>query len=198
MLSVDSLSYTYKGSTVPVVTNLSFEALKNEIVLLKGSNGSGKSTIINILGKLLKPQKGTKIVLTENETVGVVFQDPSVQILFDTVEEDIGFVLENYNVPNEQWSGRIENALELVDLFGKEKENPKHFSIGQKQRVAIAGMLALKPQLLLLDEPTAMLDPDGKIAVRRIIQELAEQGKIIVIASNDPEDFSIATKVISL
>ncbi|MDR0950145.1 MAG: energy-coupling factor ABC transporter ATP-binding protein, partial [Candidatus Ancillula sp.] len=129
---------------------------------------------------------------------GVVFQDPTMQILFDTVQEDIEFILSNYNVPKKEWEERIKLALDQVGMEGREKENPLTYSGGQKQRIAIAGMLALHPDYLIFDEASAHLDIEGKELFRKIVKKEASLGRGVIIVTNDPNEFDLADKNINL
>jgi energy-coupling factor transport system ATP-binding protein len=170
--------------------NLSIE--QGEFVAILGHNGSGKSTLAKHLNALLFPSEGSVWVdgmdtlqeenhLAIRKNAGMVFQNPDNQIIGQIVEEDVGFGPENLGVPTEQIWERVEESLKAVGMYKYRKKSPNKLSGGQKQRVSIAGVLAMHPKCIILDEPTAMLDPNGRREVIRAVRALNDVEKITVI-----------------
>lgn len=174
------------------VNNVSFDINKGEFVAILGHNGSGKSTLAKHFNAILYPSEGTLYVggmdtsKSENlwdvrKTVGMVFQNPDNQIIGQVVEEDVGFGPENLGVPTKEIWERVEESLKAVGMNEFRHKSPNRLSGGQKQRVSIAGVLAMHPQCIVLDEPTAMLDPVGRKEVIRSVRALNDVEKITVI-----------------
>lgn len=174
------------------VNDVSFKIAPGEFVAILGHNGSGKSTLAKHLNAILYPTEGTLFVDGKDtndlknlwdirRNVGMVFQNPDNQIIGQVVEEDVGFGPENLGVPtNEIWE-RVEESLKAVGMYEFRKKSPNRLSGGQKQRVSIAGVLAMHPKCIVLDEPTAMLDPVGRKEVIRSVRALNDVEKITVI-----------------
>ena len=174
------------------VDGVNLDIKAGDFVAILGHNGSGKSTLAKHLNALLHPTEGTVFVdgkdvkQPENvwdvrQTAGMVFQNPDNQIIGQVVEEDVGFGPENLGVPtNEIWE-RVEESLKAVDMYEYRKHSPNKLSGGQKQRVSIAGVLAMHPKCIILDEPTAMLDPDGRKDVIRAARALNDVEKVTII-----------------
>ncbi len=192
MISVENVKYTYDGAETQALRGVSFDIERGEFVAIVGRNGSGKSTVAKLLNALLIPEEGTVRIdgmdtIDEERTldirkkVGVVFQNPDNQIVTTVVEEDVGFGPENLGIPTEQIIRRVHDALEAVDMLSYAKSAPHMLSGGQKQRIAIAGMLAIEPEVLVLDEATAMLDPLGRKKIIDIVNELHSKRGITVI-----------------
>jgi cobalt/nickel transport system ATP-binding protein len=164
-------------------------------VVLLGPNGAGKSTLFLHLNGLFLPQKGKVRVLNQEITirtekwvkskVGLVFQDPDDQVFSATVKEDVAFGPFNMNLPEDQVEKRVKEALQAVQMVKYGDKLPYHLSHGQKKRVAIAGVLAMQPEVILLDEPTGYLDPKSKETLLNILNNLHQQGTTIVIATHD-------------
>ena len=174
------------------VNDVSFEVKPGEFVAILGHNGSGKSTLARHINALLVPEEGTMYVdgidTSEKDMVwevrkraGMVFQNPDNQIVQNVVEEDVGFGPENIGVPTKKSWERVEESLKKVGMLHERKSSPNHLSGGQKQRVAIAGILAMHPKCIILDEPTAMLDPNGRKEVIRAVRALNDVEGITVI-----------------
>ncbi len=174
------------------VNDVSFSVKKGEFVAVLGHNGSGKSTLAKHLNAILYPTEGTVFVDGKDtheeknlwdvrETVGMVFQNPDNQIIGQVVEEDVGFGPENLGVPTKEIWERVEESLRAVGMYEYRKKSPNRLSGGQKQRVSIAGVLAMHPKCIVLDEPTAMLDPIGRKEVIRAVRALNDVEKITVI-----------------
>ena len=174
------------------ISHLNFTIEEGSFVCVLGHNGSGKSTLAKLFNALQIPTEGCVIisgmdsreeanVFPIREKVGMVFQNPDNQIIASVVEEDVGFGPENIGVPTEEIWKRVADALEAVNMEAYRLKSPNHLSGGQKQRVAIAGTLAMEPKTIVLDEPTAMLDPSGRAEVIRSIRELNQKNGITII-----------------
>lgn len=170
--------------------NLSVEP--GQFISILGHNGSGKSTFAKHINTLLTPSEGTLFVDGMNtaddeytfairQTAGMVFQNPDNQIIASVVEEDVAFGPENIGVPTEEIWERVEKSLKMVGMYKYREHSPNRLSGGQKQRVAIAGVMAMEPKCIILDEPTAMLDPDGRAEVLRAVHTLNREKGITVI-----------------
>ena len=171
---------------------VSAEVKRGEFVAVLGANGCGKSTLAKHFNAILLPESGTVLVEgmdTKDEdkiydirqTVGMVFQNPDNQIVATVVEEDVAFALENMGVPPEEIRKRVDDALKAVGMYEYRAQAPHRLSGGQKQRIAIAGVIAMMPRCVVLDEPTAMLDPQGRREVMSVVRELNRKYGITVI-----------------
>ena len=174
------------------VRDVSLDIREGEFVAILGHNGSGKSTLAKHMNALLLPTEGTIWIggmdsrdedhlWDIRQTAGMVFQNPDNQIIASVVEEDVGFGPENIGVPTEEIWKRVDECLKAVGMTAYRKKSPNRLSGGQKQRVAIAGVMAMEPKCIVLDEPTAMLDPNGRREVIRTVRELNRQKGITVI-----------------
>lgn len=192
---LDNVTYSYNINDthrVDAVKNLSLHIEEGTFVALVGHNGSGKSTLAKLLNGLLLPTAGT-VKIFGNSTldgekifdirkdVGMVFQNPDNQMIASIVEDDIAFGPENLGIERKEIIRRVEWALDKVGMLEYRKRTPFKMSGGQKQRLAIAGVLAIMPKILVLDESTAMLDPQGRSEVLKVAHELNKQEKITVI-----------------
>lgn len=185
--------------------NLDIQA--GDFVAILGHNGSGKSTLAKHLNALLYPTEGTVFVdgkdvkQPENiwdvrQTAGMVFQNPDNQIIGQVVEEDVGFGPENLGVPTKEIWERVEESLKAVGMYQYRKHSPNKLSGGQKQRVSIAGVIAMHPKCIILDEPTAMLDPNGRREVIRAARALNQvEGITIILITHYMEEVIYADKV---
>ena len=213
ILEFQNVSFRYEGSSekeqLPfAVRDVSFSVKKGDFVAILGHNGSGKSTLAKLSNSILLPESGKVLVNgmdTADEslsydirrTVGVVFQNPDNQIVASVVEEDVAFGPENLGVPPEEIRKRVDNALKAVGMYEYRKHEPHKLSGGQKQRVAIAGMIAMLPECIVLDEPTAMLDPRGRKEVMDTILKLnREMGMTVVFITHFMEEAVRASRVI--
>lgn len=181
---------------------------KGEFIAILGHNGSGKSTLAKHLNAILYPTEGTVVVdgldTAQEEHVwdirrkaGMVFQNPDNQIIGQVVEEDVGFGPENMGLKTEEIWQRVEESLKAVGIYELRKKSPNRLSGGQKQRVSIAGVLAMHPECIILDEPTAMLDPNGRKEVIRAVRALNEVEKItIILITHYMEEVIYADRVI--
>lgn len=210
ILEVKNVTYEYtdEEKTFAAVKNLSLNIERGSFTVILGHNGSGKSTLAKMLNGLNKPTSGdvfadginTKNEETEIEVkrkVGMVFQNPDNQIIASIVEEDVAFGPENLGIPPAEIEKRVEDALKAVDMWEFRKSTPHHLSGGQKQRIAIAGIIAMQPECLVLDEPTAMLDPKGRAEIISTLHRLnSEKGITVVLITHYMEEAENADRVI--
>jgi energy-coupling factor transport system ATP-binding protein len=189
--------------------NIDLAIASGEYLAVIGANGSGKSTLARHLNGLLLPGSGQVIVNgcdTRDEAslsairqqVQMIFQEPDAQIIATVVEEDIAFGPENFGVPPDEINRRVEEALKLVDLWELRRRPPHMLSAGQKQRVAIAGALAVHPSTLVLDEATAMLDPHGRDGVLQLLEVLHQQGVTVITITHEMDEAARAERVVVL
>ena len=195
-LSTENLSFTYPDGT-QALKNINIEIEKGEKVAIIGPNGAGKSTLFSHFNGLTEPTSGcVKIegkpisfekdeLLKVRQKVGIVFQDPNDQLFAPTVKEDIAFGPMNLGLSYGEVEKRVEDSLKMVGMENYEDKTPHHLSGGQQKRIAIAGIIAMKPELMILDEPTAGLDPDGVDKVLNIMNQLNEEGMTLIISSHD-------------
>ncbi|EQC0531188.1 energy-coupling factor ABC transporter ATP-binding protein [Listeria monocytogenes] len=204
---LEHVFYKYEDTEKYAVKDVSISAQKGEWVALVGHNGSGKSTIAKLLNGLLFPEDGLikigHFVLSEKNIwdirrqVGMVFQNPDNQFVGATVQDDVAFGLENHGIPHDTMVERVESALNEVGMQSYALHEPARLSGGQKQRVAIAGVLALQPDVIILDEATSMLDPRGRAEVMETIRIMREQEDITVISiTHDLDEVLFADRVI--
>lgn len=190
-----------------VLDDVSFTVKKGEFVALLGHNGSGKSTVAKHLNAMLLPTGGKLFVdgldtSTDDDyeirrKVGLVLQNPDNQLVASIVEEDVAFGPENLGIEPAEIRRRVDNALKAVDMYDYRNQPPHKLSGGQKQRVAIAGIIAMEPECIVLDEPTAMLDPKGRQEVMATIKKLnREQGITVVLITHYMEEAVDADRVI--
>ena len=210
ILEVKNVTYEYtdEEKTFAAVKNLSLNIERGSFTVILGHNGSGKSTLAKMLNGLNKPTSGdvfadginTKDEKTEIEVtrkVGMVFQNPDNQIIASIVEEDVAFGPENLGIPPAEIEKRVEDALKAVDMWEFRKSTPHHLSGGQKQRIAIAGIIAMQPECLVLDEPTAMLDPKGRAEIISTLHRLnRDKGITVVLITHYMEEAENADRVI--
>ena len=192
----------------PAVKDFSLSVDEGEFIAILGHNGSGKSTLAKLANGLLLPESGTILVdgmdtkdeekdIEIKKTVGVVFQNPDNQIVATIVEEDVAFGPENLGVEPAEIRRRVDEALKTVGMYEYRKHGPHKLSGGQKQRVAIAGIIAMEPRCIILDEPTAMLDPIGRRDVMRAIKRLnRELGITVVFITHYMEEACEADRIV--
>ncbi|WP_099156769.1 energy-coupling factor ABC transporter ATP-binding protein [Virgibacillus ndiopensis] len=202
-----NVSFRYGDEEPWVLKNCSFEIYENEWIAVIGHNGSGKSTIAKLMNGLLFPQEGEIIIngqKVNEETiwdirkdVGMVFQNPDNQFVGTTVQDDVAFGMENRGFPREEMVQRIEQNLTAVGMQDYRLTEPHRLSGGQKQRVAIASVLAISPQVLILDEATAMLDPKGRMEIMRTVSKVQEEHQISLITiTHDLQEVVQAERVL--
>lgn len=205
-IRVDNVSFSYDDNKV--LNNISLSVQEGEFVALLGHNGCGKSTMAKLFNVLLSPQSGTVTIdgitaETEDDIyeirsrVGLVLQNPDNQLVATVVEEDVAFGPENLGVPPQEIRRRVDSALKAVDMYEYRSHAPHKLSGGQKQRVAIAGIIAMEPRCIVLDEPTAMLDPKGRQEVMDTIRRLNKSmGITIVLITHYMDEAVQADRVI--
>ena len=192
IIKLEDLTYTYPEAEKPAVDGVTLEFERGSFVAVLGHNGSGKSTLAKCLNGILLPTGGRVLVegmdtadedklLDIRRTVGMVFQNPDNQIVASVVEDDVAFAPENLGIPPAEIRTRVDEALKSVGMYEFRLHAPHLLSGGQKQRVAIAGILAMMPDCLVLDEPTAMLDPIGRREVLATLERLRRERGITVI-----------------
>jgi len=196
LIKVENVHFLYNAESsnpIPALKGINLEIQKGEYLVIIGHNGSGKTTLAKHFNALLLPTKGdvwvkgmnTKdrsLVRDIRQTVGMVFQIPDNQIVATIVEEDVAFGPENLGVPPDEIRRRVDWALEVVGMLSYRNRAPHLLSAGQKQRVAIAGVMAMKPECIVLDESTAYLDPVGRKEVLDVVKKLNKEEGITVIA----------------
>lgn len=211
IIKFENVSYKYKNDEdilTTVLEDFNLEIERGSFTVILGHNGSGKSTIAKLSNGLYKADCGTVTVngmstadescdIDIKKTVGMVFQNPDNQLVASVVEEDVAFGPENIGLDPMVIRERVDNALKAVDMFDFAKSAPHKLSGGQKQRVAIAGVIAMEPECIVLDEPTAMLDPKGRIEVMKTIYNLnKEKGITIVLITHFMEHAAYADRII--
>ncbi|MBP3474885.1 MAG: energy-coupling factor transporter ATPase [Lachnospiraceae bacterium] len=189
------------------VDEVDIDVKQGDFVAILGHNGSGKSTLAKHINAILYPTEGTvwvdgmdtkdeKELWNIRQEAGMVFQNPDNQIIGQVVEEDVGFGPENMGVPTEEIWQRVEESLKAVGMYEYRKHSPNKLSGGQKQRVSIAGVIAMHPKCIILDEPTAMLDPNGRKEVVRAVRALNDvEGITVVLITHYMEEIIHADKV---
>lgn len=206
------VTFTYPESKAPVLKKINFKVKKGSWTALIGHNGSGKSTISKLINGLLLPDKDSGSVITvsgmnlnsENvwdirEKVGIVFQNPDNQFVGATVGDDVAFGLENRGVPRDQMVQTVKKVLSDVGMLDYIDAEPANLSGGQKQRVAIAGILAVEPEIIILDESTSMLDPSGRDQILKIIKRLMSEKNLTILSiTHDIDEADMADNVIVL
>jgi cobalt/nickel transport system ATP-binding protein len=196
VIETKDITYEYPDGT-KALEDVNFNVEEGKIVALLGPNGAGKSTLFLHFNGILRPSFGDIIIDGEpvnynkkdlmriRQKVGIVFQNPDDQLFAPTVLEDVAFGPMNMGLSKEEVDNRVKEALIRVGMDGFEKKPPHHLSGGQKKRVAIAGILAMKPKIMVLDEPTSGLDPKGASQILRLLYKLNKEGITIVISTHD-------------
>lgn len=207
LIEFRNVSFRYGEEGPWVLKDCSFEIYENEWVAIIGHNGSGKSTIAKLMNGLLFPQKGEIIIKgipVNQETVwdirrfvGMVFQNPDNQFVGTTVRDDVAFGMENRGIPREEMVKRIDQSLKAVGMYDYMLTEPHRLSGGQKQRVAIASVLAISPEVIILDEATAMLDPRGRQEIMQTIATVRHENNLSLITiTHDLNEVTQADRVI--
>ena len=204
------MSFSYRPESSLVLDKITSDIYEGEFVAVLGYNGSGKSTMAKLMNGILLPTSGDVLVdgiNTKNEdsliqirkNVGMVFQNPDNQIVATIVEEDIAFAPENLGLPQKEIEKRVSEAIDAVGLNKHRFDAPYKLSGGQKQRVASAGVLAMEPRCIVLDEPTAMLDPVGRQLVMNVVKRInKDKGITIVLITHFMEEAALADRIIVL
>lgn len=210
-LSFDYIKRDEDGNVegiIRAIDDVNIEVKAGEFIAILGSNGSGKSTLAKHLNALLFPTEGSVWVDGKNtsdtssvwdirKSAGMIFQNPDNQIIGQVVEEDVGFGPENMGIPTEEIWQRVEESLKSVGMWEYRKSSPNRLSGGQKQRVSIAGVIAMHPKCIVMDEPTAMLDPNGRYEVIRAARALNEVENVtIILITHYMEEVIYADRVI--
>ncbi|MBP3384866.1 MAG: energy-coupling factor transporter ATPase [Firmicutes bacterium] len=211
MIRIDDLVFKYTrddtGEEVNAIKGVSFAIEKGSFTAIIGRNGSGKSTLAKNINALLLPTSGFVYVngyntsIQENlwdvrQSAAMVFQNPDNQIVSSIVEDDVAFGPENLGVESAEIRRRVDESLKAVNMYHNRKKAPHMLSGGQKQRIAIAGAIAMKPDCIVFDEPTAMLDPKGRSEVMAIINSLNEEGITVILITHFMEEAAEADRVI--
>lgn len=209
ILTAQNLKFRYDSDQpVYALDGVSTEVKRGEFVAVLGANGCGKSTLAKHFNAILLPESGKVYVegmdtsddskiYDIRQTVGMVFQNPDNQIVATVVEEDVAFAPENMGVEPAEIRRRVDEALKAVGMYEYRESAPHQLSGGQKQRVAIAGIIAMQPRCILLDEPTAMLDPRGRQEVMRVLRQLnREKGITVVLITHYMEEAAACDRVI--
>jgi energy-coupling factor transporter ATPase len=205
-VSCEGLTFSYPGSGKPALSEISLELRPGEYVGVVGPNGGGKSTLVRLLNGLLRPDSGRVRVSGHNPAtepfevrkyLGVLFQNPENGLVAPFVEDDIAFGLENLGVPREEMRERVAQAIRAVGLEGYQRREPHTLSGGEKQRVALAGLLAVEPEILVLDEPTSMLDVSGRREVLERLEDLRSR-KTVLHVTHHLEELLDADRILVL
>ena len=195
------------AGTVRAIDGVDLDASAGQFIAILGHNGSGKSTLAKHLNALLFPTEGTvwvdgmdtkeeKNLWEIRREAGMVFQNPDNQIIAQVVEEDVGFGPENIGVPTQEIWERVEKSLKAVGMYEHRKKSPNRLSGGQKQRVSIAGVIAMEPKCIIMDEPTAMLDPNGRKEVIKAAKSLnREKGITVILITHYMEEAVSADRI---
>ena len=210
IISLKDVSFSYESeeNTTEVLHDISLDIKKGQFVAVLGHNGCGKSTLAKLFNAVLIPQQGKVLVkgidtsdedklLDIRRNVGMVFQNPDNQIVASVVEEDVAFALENLGVEPTEIRQRVDDALKAVGMYEYRESAPYRLSGGQKQRIAIAGTIAMRPDCIVLDEPTAMLDPHGRREVMKTVHELNDKfGITVILITHYMDEAATADRVI--
>ena len=208
IIEVKNLSYRYDHNSEDyILKDVSFHVKQGEWLSIVGHNGSGKSTTVRLIDGLLEAESGDILISGDKLTVdnvwekrrqiGMVFQNPDNQFVGATVEDDVAFGLENQGMDYSMMVKRVHEALELVGMQNFKEREPARLSGGQKQRVAIAGVVALQPDIIILDEATSMLDPEGRLELIRTVKEIKDKNHLTVISiTHDLDEISLSDRVL--
>ena len=208
IIEVKNLSYRYDHKSEDyILKDVSFHVKQGEWLSIVGHNGSGKSTTVRLIDGLLEAESGDIIISGDKLTadnvwekrrqIGMVFQNPDNQFVGATVEDDVAFGLENQGIDYPMMVKRVHEALELVGMQNFKEREPARLSGGQKQRVAIAGVVALQPDIIILDEATSMLDPEGRLELIRTVKDIKDKNQLTVISiTHDLDEISLSDRVL--
>lgn len=203
MIKLENVSFKYKNYDNLILDNLNFEIKDGEVVAIVGPNGSGKSTIGKLISGILKLKQGN-ITIDEfksndknvQDKVGIVFQNPENQVIFSNIYDELSFSLKG--LEKAEIENRIENSLKQVGMLEYKNNDLYTLSLGQKQRIMIAEVLAKKPKYIIFDEPTTMIDSQGKESIYKIIRDLKSEGYTIICITNLADEILIADRTLIL
>lgn len=205
---IKNLTYKFEDEEQKAIDNLSLTINDGELVSIIGHNGSGKTTLSKLIMGLYTKNSGEIIIqgIEQNDEnlyeirkhLGIVFQNPDNQFVATSVEDDVAFGLENLEIDSKDMESIIDESLKSVDMLEYKAKEPHALSGGQKQRVAIAGILAMNPEIIILDEATSMLDPEGKKDFIECVKKLKEKGKIIIMITHDMNEALLSDRTIVL
>lgn len=206
MIEISNLSYKYKNGE-KVLEDINLKIKEGEIISVIGKNGSGKSTFGRLISGITYPSHGDILIddiNTKNKEkfielrkkIGIVFQNPENQIIFNNVHDDLVFALDNLKIEDKE--EKIDEALKRVGMYEYKNKEAYDLSLGQKQRITIAGVLSIAPKYIVMDEPTAMLDTAGKNDVREIVKNLKKSGFTIIYITNIIEEVYMSDRIIVL
>ncbi len=204
MISIRNLTYGYKKGK-DILKDINLEIKDGETIVIMGRNGSGKSTLGKLISGIIKPKKDSIIIdnldIAENRNkeqirnnIGIVFQNPENQIIFNNIEDELSFSLKELD--NEEKKRRIEYSLKSVYMEDKRNEDLYEMSLGQKQRIVISEVLAKKPKYIVFDEPTSMIDSNGKEKIYNIVKDLKKEGYTIIYITNIAEEIFLADRIV--
>lgn len=204
MIKISNLSFKYKNSN-NILNNINLEIQEGETIAIVGENGSGKSTLAKLISGILKVKQGKIVIddldLSKKEEhkeavkkIGIVFQNPENQIIFNNIYDELSFSLKTLS--KEEKDERIGNSLKKVNMFDYINKDLYELSLGQKQRIAIAEMIARKPKYIVFDEPTTMIDSNGKEQIYNIMKNLKKEGYTIIYTTNLAEEILLADRIL--
>lgn len=206
MIKIENLKFKYKEDNY-ILKDINLEINQGQCIAIVGKNGSGKSTLAKLIAGIMKPTKGNIFVdeintrnkkeyINLRKKIGIVFQNPENQIIFNNIYDELSFALKNLKLDDIDL--RIEEALKKVKIKKSQIGDLDELSLGQKQKITIAGVLAINPDYIVFDEPTTMIDSEGKEAVYKIITTLKEKGYTIIYITNNTEEIMLADKIMIL
>ncbi len=197
-ISIKNLKFSYSASNIKAIDDISLSIEKGEYVAILGNNGSGKSTLARLIFGFLEATEGTIEIAQSEKPIGFVQQNPKYQIIAGTVEKDTAFGPENLGLPEVEIKTRTQNCLKQVELLEKATEKTNSLSLGQTQKLALSGILALEPDLLILDEAVSMIDPITRRQILELLEKLNKNGTTIIHISHDLDEAFMAKRIIAM
>lgn len=210
-VEIINLKFKYKNSSNLILNNINLEIESGEITAIVGKSGSGKTTLCKCICGLISKDKYSdfngKVILFNNNishmdldqlvtTVGIIFQNPSTQLFSPTIEDELAFGPENLCIHREEIGRRMDRILKIIGMEDHRYDNPNNLSGGQQQLIALGSVLMMEPKILVCDEIMSWVDDNGRKAIRRILLDLKEQGKTIIMVDHKMENIKIADKII--